>query len=55
MFWKKSPTNKLKKKYEQLMQEAFVLSKTDRKKADEKTAEAEAVMNELEALINKGK
>ncbi len=54
MFWKKSPTDKLKKKYEQLMQEAFVLSKTDRKKADEKTAEAEAVMKELESLLNKG-
>ena len=54
MFWKKSPTDTLKKKYEQLMQDAFVLSKTDRKKADEKTAEAEALMNELESLLNKG-
>jgi len=54
MFWKKSPTDKLKKKYEQLMKEAFDLSKTDRKKSDEKTAEANEVMQELEKLLNKG-
>ncbi len=53
MFWKKSPTDKLKKQYEKLMKEAFDLSKVDRKKADEKTAEADAVMKELEKLLNK--
>lgn len=54
MFWKKSPADKLKKQYEKLMKEAFELSKVDRKKADEKTAEAEAVMKELEELQGKG-
>jgi len=52
MFWKKSPKDKLKKQYEKLMQEAFELSKTDRKKADAKTAEADAVMKELERLMD---
>jgi len=52
MFWKKSPEEKLKKKYESLMKEAFNLSKTDRKASDAKTLEAEEVMKELEALKN---
>lgn len=50
MFWKKSPEEKLRKKYEQLMKEAFTLSKTDRQASDKKTMEAEEVMKELEAL-----
>lgn len=54
MFWKKSPADKLKKQYETLMKEAFDLSKVDRKKADAKTAEAEAVMKQLEKLQAKG-
>lgn len=54
MFWKKSPADKLKKQYERLMKEAFDLSKIDRKKADEKTAEAEAIMKQLEELQAKG-
>lgn len=53
MFWKKSPEEKLRKKYEQLMKEAFTLSKTDRQASDKKTLEADAVMKELEALKNK--
>jgi len=54
MFWKKSPKEKLTKKYKQLMQEAFELSKIDRQKSDAKTAEAEEVMKEIEALVDEG-
>lgn len=53
MFWKKDPIKKLEKKYERLLQEAFDLSKVDRQKADLKSAEAEAVLKEIEALQNK--
>ena len=52
MFWKKSPEEKLKKKYEKLMKEAFDLSKSDRQAADRKTMEAEQVMTQLEAMKN---
>lgn len=50
MFWKKSPKEKLQKKYEALMKEAFELSKIDRKKSDEKHAEADKILKELENL-----
>jgi ATP-dependent protease HslVU (ClpYQ) peptidase subunit len=50
MFWKKSPEEKLNKKYDQLIKEAYELSKVDRRKADLKQAEAEAVLKEIEAL-----
>ena len=53
MFWRKAPEEKLRKKYEKLMKDAFVLSKTDRKAADKKTMEADEVMKELEALRGK--
>lgn len=49
-FKKKSPAEKLQEKYEQLMKASFELSKVDRKKADEKVAEAELVLAELEKL-----
>ncbi len=47
---KKSKLKKLQKKHEKLMQQAFDLSKTDRKASDAKYAEAEKVMKEMEAL-----
>ena len=51
MFWKKkSPIEKLQKQYEALQKEAFELSKIDRKKSDEKQAEAEEVMKEIERM-----
>ena len=50
LFKKKSPSDKLRKEYEQLMAEAFNLSKTDRKAADLKYAEADKIMKELESL-----
>lgn len=50
MFWKKSPSDKLKKKYEALLKEAFELSSVNRKLSDQKTAEAEEVLKEIQAL-----
>lgn len=50
LFSKKSPKDKLRKKYEKLMKEAFDLSKVDRKASDDKYAEADAVMKEMEVL-----
>jgi hypothetical protein len=38
------------KQYDRLMEESYVLSRTNRKLADQKYAEAEAVMQKLEAL-----
>lgn len=51
-FKKKSPVEKLQQKYQQLMKESFDLSKLDRKKADQKVAEAELVLAEIEKLKN---
>jgi hypothetical protein len=50
LFKKKNPAKKLQKRYEALMKEAYHLSKSDRTASDRKTAEAEEVLKELEAL-----
>lgn len=50
LFKKTSPEAKLQKKYESLMNEWHALSKTNRAKSDEKYAEAQRVLEELEAL-----
>jgi len=50
LFKKKSPADKLRAEYKKLMEEAFRLSKTDRTAADLKTAEADKIMTQLEAL-----
>lgn len=52
LFKKKSALEKLQEQYEKLSKEAFQLSKTDRTKSDEKTAEAEAVLKQIDALKN---
>jgi len=52
--FKKDPSKSLRKKYDNLMEEAFLLSRTNRKLADQKYAEAELVMVEIEALKNAG-
>ena len=49
-FKKKTPIEKLQQKYEQLMKASFELSKVDRKQADQKVAEAELVLAEIELL-----
>jgi len=52
MFWKKTPKQKLQKKYESLMKEGFELSKIDRSKSDAKYAEADKILKEIENLDN---
>lgn len=48
--FKKDPSKSLQKQYDKLMEENFHLSRTNRKLADQKYAEAEAVMQKIEAL-----
>lgn len=50
--FKKDPSKNLQEKYDKLMEEAYMLSRTNRKASDEKYAEADAVMSKLEALKN---
>ncbi len=50
LFKKKSPEEQLRAQYQQLMKEAFELSTVNRAASDQKHAEAEAVMSQLEAL-----
>ncbi|MGB0933160.1 MAG: Lacal_2735 family protein [Lishizhenia sp.] len=52
LFSKKTPLQKLEKKHEQLLKEAFTLSKINRSEGDKKYAEADAVMKEIEKLSN---
>ena len=50
LFSSKSPKEKLQAKYKKLIDEAYKLSHTDRRASDLKTAEADAVLKEMEAL-----
>ena len=50
IFKKKSPIEKLEMRYDQLMEEAYKLSKINRTQSDAKTAEAEEVLKEIERL-----
>jgi hypothetical protein len=50
LFKKKSPQEQLQAKYAQLMKEAYELSTSNRKAADQKTAEAEEVAKQIAAL-----
>ncbi|MCF8239249.1 MAG: Lacal_2735 family protein [Saprospiraceae bacterium] len=50
LFKKKDPIAELKKAAARLEEEAFQLSRTDRKAADLKTAEAAALWQKIEAL-----
>ena len=49
-FLKKDKKKSLQKKYEKLMQESFELSKTDRAASDQRRADAEAALKEIESL-----
>lgn len=49
-FLKKDPLRSLNKKYEKIMEEAFLLSRTNRRMADKKYAEAEKVREQIEVL-----
>lgn len=50
IFKKETEEQKLTKKYRKLMQEAFELSKIDRKTSDQKTAQADEIMNQIESI-----
>ncbi len=50
IFSRKSPKEKLQKKYEKLMKESYDLSKSNRQASDAKVAEAEEVLQQISAL-----
>lgn len=50
LFKKKSQLEILQNKYKNLMEESFILSKSNRSASDKKVAEAEEVMNKIEKL-----
>jgi hypothetical protein len=50
LFRKKSEKEKLQEKHEKLLQEAFKLSKTNRKASDEKVAEADKIAKAIAQL-----
>lgn len=50
--FKKDPSKSLLKKHDKLMGEAFLLSRTNRRQADQKYTEADLVKLQIEALKN---
>jgi hypothetical protein len=50
LFKKKSPVDKLEAKYKKLLKEAYDLSTVNRTESDKKQAEAQEVLEQLEAL-----
>ena len=50
LFTRKTKTEKLQQKYNQLIKLSYELSTTNRAQSDLKMAEAEAVLNELKSL-----
>jgi hypothetical protein len=50
LFGQNSKRKSLEKKYQRLLEEAYRLSTVNRKASDEKTAEANRVLKELEAI-----
>lgn len=52
LFKKKNEREVLMQQYTKLQEEAFRLSKTNRRASDEKTAEAEEIMLKIEALTS---
>jgi hypothetical protein len=55
IFKKKSEVDQLEKKYKKLLEESYKLSKINRTQSDAKKAEAEDVLNQIEALRAKKK
>ena len=53
IFRKKTEADKLHKKYERLLKEAYDLSTVNRKESDSKYAEADRILSEIEALDKK--
>lgn len=52
--FKKDASKALSKKYDKVMEEAFLLSRTNRRLADQKYAEAENILQKIEALKASG-
>jgi hypothetical protein len=50
LFKRKSEADRLRKRYEKLMKEAFQVSKIDRKRSDQIYAEADALMEKISGL-----
>ena len=50
LFSRTTPKQKLQKKYDKLIEEAYKLSTTNRRASDAKQAEADAVLKELEKM-----
>ncbi|MEM8893622.1 MAG: Lacal_2735 family protein [Bacteroidota bacterium] len=50
LFKKKSEKEKLEEKYRKLIDESYKLSHTNRSASDQKAAEADAVLKQIEAL-----
>lgn len=50
LFKKKSPVEKLQAKYQDLLEQAYHLSRTDRAASDAKHAEAEEILKKIEEL-----
>ncbi len=50
LFKSKSPKEKLNAQYKKLLKEAHQLSTSNRSKSDEKMAEANAILDQIEAL-----
>jgi hypothetical protein len=55
IFKKKSQLDIFQKKYQDLLSEAHKLSHTNRTLSDQKLAEADAVLKDIEALEKEGK
>mgnify|MGYP001352437960 CR=1 FL=1 len=52
-FKKKSPLEKLQLEYKTLLSEAHKLSKIDRKRSDQKMAEADEILKKMDQLSEK--
>lgn len=50
LFKKKSPVEKLQKRYNKLMEEGYKLSTVNRKLSDEKYAEADEVLKQIKGI-----
>jgi hypothetical protein len=50
LFKKKSEKERLMEQYKKLTEEAYKLSHSNRKAADEKTAEAEEILKKIDAI-----
>jgi hypothetical protein len=50
LFKKKSETEKLEQKYRKLLKDAFELSKVNRTESDKKQAEAQEILDQIEAM-----